>query len=304
MHWRHLGPMHMHISNIADQAAGLRRLAPARPVKVMAVASGKGGVGKTTISTNLAVMLAQQGKRVMLLDADLGLANVDVMLGLNARRNLSHVIAGDASLEEVIVEGPAGIRIVPSSSGKHNMLNLDTVEHAGLIQAFGELTQNVDILLVDNAAGISDSVVTFARASHEVIIVVCDEPASLTDAYALIKVLHRYHGIDRFHILANMTGSAHEGRQLFDKLSRVTQRFLDVTLDFMGAVPYDDYLRKAVQRQQAVVEAFPRSRSSLAFRKMADKVEKWPLPQMASGQLEFFVERLIQSGRGVAEYCA
>ena len=291
--------MYMHSAEAGDQAAGLRRLARQRPVKVMAVASGKGGVGKTTVSTNLAVMLARQGRQVMLLDADLGLANVDVMLGLNARQNLSHVIAGEASLEDVIIDGPAGIRVVPSASGKHNMLKLAPTEQAGLIRAFGELTQDVDVLLVDNAAGLSDSVVTFARASHEVIVVVCDEPASLTDAYALIKVLHRYHGVDRFHILANMTSTAHEGRQLFEKLSRVTQRFLDVTLGFMGAVPQDDYLRKAVQRQQAVVEAFPRSRSALAFRKLADKTERFPPPKLASGQLEFFVERLIHAGSGM-----
>jgi flagellar biosynthesis protein FlhG len=289
-----------HTPEATDQAAGLRRLSQFRPVKVMAVASGKGGVGKTTVSANLAVMLARLGKQVMLLDADLGLANVDVMLGLNARHNLSHVIAGEATLEDVIIEGPAGIRVVPSASGKQNMLNLAATERAGLIRAFGELTHDVDILLVDNAAGISDSVVTFARASHEVIVVVCDEPASLTDAYALIKVLHRHHGVDRFHILANMTATAHDGRQLYEKLSRVTERFLDVTLGFMGAVPHDDYLRKAVQRQQAVVEAFPRSRSALAFRKMADKTDKWPLPNLASGQLEFFVERLIHAGQGVA----
>ena len=291
--------MYTHSAKANDQAAGLRRLERQRPVKVMAVASGKGGGGKTTVSANLAVMLACQGRQVMLLDADLGLANVDVMLGLNARQNLSHVIAGEASLEEVIIQGPAGIRVVPSASGKHNMLNLASTEQAGLIRAFGELTQDVDVLLVDNAAGLSDSVVTFARASHEVIVVVCDEPASLTDAYALIKVLHRYHGVDRFHILANMTSTAHEGRQLFEKLSRVTQRFLDVTLGFMGAVPHDDYLRKAVQRQQAVVEAFPRSRSALAFRKLADRTERFPPPKLPSGQLEFFVERLIHAGSGM-----
>lgn len=289
--------MYTHSSDsMTDQAAGLRRMAQFRPVKVMAIASGKGGVGKTTVSVNLAIMLARQGRKVMLLDADLGLANVDVMLGLNARRNLSHVITGEATLEEIIIEGPAGIRIVPSASGKHNMLNLAAPEQAGLIHAFGGLTNDVDILLVDNAAGISGSVATFARASHEVIVVVCDEPASLTDAYALIKVLHRHHGVDRFHVLANMAATAHEGRQLYEKLSRVTQRFLDVTLGFMGVVPNDDYLRKAVQQQQAVVEAYPRSRSALAFRKMADKADKWPHPQLASGQLEFFVERLFHPG--------
>ena len=292
--------MHTHTSEVTDQAAGLRRMSQHRPVKVVAIASGKGGVGKTTVSANLAIMLARQGKKVLLLDADLGLANVDVMLGLNARLNLSHVIAGEALLEDIIIDGPAGIRVVPSASGKHNMLNLAATEQAGLIHAFGELTQDIDVLLVDNAAGISDSVVTFARASHEVIVVVCDEPASLTDAYALIKVLHRYHGVDRFHILANMTGTAHEGRQLCEKLSRVTQRFLDVNLGFMGAIPGDDYLRKAIQRQQAVVEAFPRSRSALAFRKLADKADRWPLPSLASGQVEFFVERLIHAGQDMA----
>ena len=292
--------MHNPASEMTHQAAGLQRMSRHHPVKVMAVASGKGGVGKTTVTANLAIMLAQRGKQVLLLDADLGLANVDVMLGLNPRLNLSHVIAGEAALDDVIIEGPAGIRIVPSASGRYNMLNLSAGEQAGLIRAFGEITRDVDILLVDSAAGISDSVVTFARASHEVIVVVCDEPASLTDAYALIKVLHRHHGVDRFHILANMTATAHEGRQLFDKLSRVTQRFLDVTLAFMGAVPHDDYLRKAVQRQQAVVEAYPRSRSALAFRKMADKTDKWPAPQLASGQLEFFVERLINASQDTA----
>jgi len=182
------------------------------------------------------------------------------------------------------------------------MLNLSTAEQGGLIRAFSELHDDVDVMLVDIAAGISESVITFTRAAHEVVVVVCDEPASLTDAYALIKVLNRYHGVDRFHILANMTGNAHEGRQLFDKLARVSQRFLDVTLGYMGAVPYDDYLRRAVQRQLAVVEAYPRSRSALAFRKMADRTERWPPPQVATGRLEFFVERLIRSGAVAGEY--
>jgi len=298
--------MHTHMpERVVDQAAGLRLLTGMRrPVKVIAVASGKGGVGKTSVSINLAVTLAQQGRRVMLLDADLGLANVDVLLGINARRNLSHVISGESTLGEVIVEGPAGLRIVPSASGTRSMLNLSTVEQGGLIRAFSELQDDVDVMLVDVAAGISEGVVTFTRAAHEVVVVVCDEPASLTDAYALIKVLNRYHDVDRFHILANMTGNAHEGRQLFDKLARVSQRFLDVTLGYMGAVPYDDYLRKAVQRQQAVVEAYPRSRSALAFRKMALRTERWPLPQVATGRLEFFVERLIRSGAVAGDHLA
>jgi len=145
---------------LADQAAGLRRMVQPHPVKVIAVSGGKGGVGKTSVSINLATALAQHGKEVMLMDADLGLANVDVLLGLTSRYNLSHVISGESSLAEIIVDGPAGVKIIPAASGKHNMINLTAAEHGGLIHAFGELDQGVDVLLIDTAAGISDSVVT------------------------------------------------------------------------------------------------------------------------------------------------
>jgi flagellar biosynthesis protein FlhG len=287
--------MFMHVAEkTMDQADGLRRMIQPRPVKVIAVTGGKGGIGKSSVSVNLAITLARQNRNVMLMDADFGLANVDVLLGLNSRQNISHVIAGECSLEEVVVDGPSGLKIIPSASGNNSMLNLTTVEHGGLIRAFSELTHDVDVLLIDTAAGISESVVTYTRAAHEVIVVVCDEPASLTDAYALIKVLHRYHGVYRFHVLANMTSNAYDGRNLFGKLSKVAQRFLDVSLNYMGAVPQDAYLRKAVQRQQAVVDAFPRSSSSIAFRKLANKADEWPMPELASGQMEFFIERLVQ----------
>jgi len=286
----------MHIAEkTMDQADGLRRMIHPRPVKVIAVTGGKGGVGKTNVSVNLSIALAQKKMNVMLMDADFGLANVDVLLGLSSRKNISHVISGECSLEEIAVSGPAGLRIIPSASGNNSMLNLTTLQHGGMIRAFSELTHDVDVLLVDTAAGITESVVTYARAAHEVIVVVCNEPASLTDAYALIKVLHRYHGVYRFHVLANMTSSAWEGRDLFGKLSRVAQQYLDVSLNYMGAIPQDDYLRKAVQRQQAVVEAYPRSSSSIAFGKLAKKADAWPLPEAAKGQMEFFIERLIKT---------
>jgi len=289
--------MLMHIAEkTMDQADGLRRMIQPRPVKVIAVTGGKGGIGKTNVSVNLAITLARQNRKVILMDADFGLANVDVMLGLNSRKNMSHVVSGECSLEEITVDGPAGLKIIPSASGNNSMLNLTTVEHGGLIRAFSEFTHDVDVLLVDTAAGISESVVTYARAAHEVIVVVCDEPASLTDAYALIKILHRYHGVYRFQILANMTNNAYEGRNLFGKLSKVAQRFLDVSLNYMGCIPRDDFLRKAVQRQQAVVEAFPRSSSAIEFAKLAKKADEWPMPEVATGQMEFFIERLIQPG--------
>lgn len=273
------------------------------PVRVIAVASGKGGVGKTNVSVNLGIALSTMGKDVLLMDADLGLANVDIMLGLHPQYNLSHVIKGEKSLQEVVVTGPENMRIVPAASGIQAMAELAQAEHAGVIRAFSDLQFPLDVLIIDTAAGISDSVVSFCRASQEVIVVLCDEPASITDAYALIKVLNRDHGVRRFRVVTNMVSSTQTGRELYKKILKVTDRYLDVSLDYMGAVPSDDYLRKAVQRQRAVTEAYPRSKSALAFKKLAQKADSWAMPATAGGRLEFFVERLIlasQQGIGVS----
>ncbi|MCP4041715.1 MAG: MinD/ParA family protein [Gammaproteobacteria bacterium] len=268
-----------------------------KPVRVMAVTSGKGGVGKTSVSVNLAVAMAKEGRRVMLLDADLGLANIDVLLGLSSGPNLSHVIDGQCSLEEVILEGPSQVKIIPASSGVQHMAELTSREHAGLINAFSNLAFDLDVLVIDTAAGISDSVIRFNMAAQDIVVVVCDEPASITDAYALIKLLHCEYGQDRFHILANMVRTDQEGKELYRKLVKVSDRFLSVSLDFLGGVPYDEYLRKAVQKQNAVVEAYPRSRIAVAFKKLVKNTDKWPAPDKARGHLEFFVERLIQAGQ-------
>jgi flagellar biosynthesis protein FlhG len=280
---------------MADQAEGLRRMSRPKPVRVFTVASGKGGVGKTNVSVNLATAFAQMGRKVMIMDADLGLANVDVMLGLQPTLNLSHVIKGECNLEEIILDAPGGIKVIPASSGVQNMAELTPAEHAGLIRAFSELNTDLDILIVDAAAGISDSVVSFSKAAQELIVVVCDEPASITDAYALIKLLNRDHGMRRFRVLANMAHSEKEGRELYAKLVKVTDRFLDeVVLDFLGSIPYDENLRKAVKKQRPVVDVFPGSKASQAFKEVAKRADKWPMPTAADGYLEFFVERLVQ----------
>ena len=277
-----------------DQAAGLRRMANSKPVRVIAVTGGKGGVGKSTITVNLAVALANIGRKVLILDADLGLANIDIMLGLRSNLNLHHVISGERTLEEIMLDGPAGIKVIPAASGIKEMAELSPETHAGLVHAFSEISVNIDTLIIDTAAGISDSVTSFTRASQEVVIVVCDEPASITDAYAIIKLLSREHGVFRFRVLANLAEGAQHGKEIYNKILKVTDRFLDVALDYMGYVPKDEFLRKSVKKQRAVVEAFPRSKSAQAFSTLADKAVKWPLPATASGHLEFFVERLVQ----------
>lgn len=264
------------------------------PVRVIAISGGKGGIGKTNVSVNLSIALAGLVDNVMLLDADLGLANVDVLLGLHPTHNLSDVIEEKCELQDVIIKGPAGIQIIPSSSGVAMMSQLTPLQHTGLINAFNQVANDVDILVVDTAAGISDNVVTFVRAAQEAIVVVCDEPTSITDAYALIKVLNREHGINKIRILTNMVVNDKQGRELFSKLIRATDRFLDVSLDLVGSIPYDENLRKAVQKQKSVYQAYPNSRSSIAFKTIAHRIVNWPMPKVDGSHIAFFFEKLIE----------
>lgn len=261
--------------------------------RVIAVASGKGGVGKTSVSINLAAALVNAGQRTLLLDTDLGLANVDVMLGLSPRFTLADVFAGRCELRDTVLEGPNGLMIVPAASGKRHMTELTPQQHVGLVHAFSELDVPIDTMVVDNAAGIADGVLTFCQAAQDVVVVVCDEPASVTDAYALIKVLSRERGVTRVQVLANQVQHAVEGRQLFEKLERVTSRFLDVTLSYLGAIPRDEWLRRAIQRQESVVDAFPSAPAALAFRDIARRSRQWQSPAAPRGHVEFFIERIL-----------
>lgn len=282
----------MSLSEVARQASGLASFRKPRPVRVIAVASGKGGVGKTNVSVNLGVAFAAMGRRTLLLDADLGLANVDVLLGLQARYNLSHLLSGERELEEIVISGPGGLRIVPASSGVAKLADLNRLELNGIIGAFSSLAEEVDVLIVDVAAGISPSVLQFCLAAQEILVVVCDEPSSLTDAYALVKVLARDHGARRFHTIANRVDSREHGRRLHNKLQAVCDRFLDIPLQHMGTIPEDPLLRRAVQMQTPVVTAYPSSPAARAFKELAGHADKLPEPRGMSGCIEFFLERL------------
>ena len=278
-----------------SQGSNLKRFMQRKPVKVIAVCSGKGGVGKTNVAANLAVALGSRGRNTCLLDADLSLANVDVLLGLQPRYNLSHVVNGDIDLKSTILRGPKNIRIVPAASGNFCMTDLPPAAQVGIIQAFSELTDQPEVMVVDTAAGISPKVARFVQAAQHPVVVVCDEPASLTDAYALIKVFSQNYGMTRFNIVTNQSRTAQHGRELFRKLSKVTDNFLDVVLRHLGDVPRDDYLVKAVQEQRAVVDVYPRSPAGLAFQEVAANVDALPAAREASGGIEFFLERLLMA---------
>jgi flagellar biosynthesis protein FlhG len=282
--------MHKHL----DQAAGIRKMNQNKPVRTIAITSGKGGAGKTNLSVNLAIALGQTGQRVAILDADMGLANVDILLGVYPKFNLSHVLSGEKALADIILEGPAGIKVIPGASGIQKMAELSPTEQAAMIRAFSEIDQDIDVLIVDTAAGISASVVNFARACQEIFVVVCDEPTSLTDAYAFIKLLNRDYKLADFHVITNMVKTIEQGQALFQKLTKVTDHYLDVTLRHIGVVPYDQNLGKSVQKQTPVVVAFPDTKATIAVKDIAIKINRMPLKSSAGSFIEFFVERMIR----------
>jgi flagellar biosynthesis protein FlhG len=265
-----------------------------QPVRVIAVASGKGGVGKTTVAVNIAVALAEQGRRVALLDADLGLANVDVMLGLDAGLNLSDLIAGHCALPEILLPAPGGIWVVPGASGDLDMASLSAQGRAGLVNAFNVLGDHLDVLLVDTAAGLAASVLDFCTAAHQIVLVIGDDPASLADAQALMRALRQRSATARIHILANMAESPDDGRALFARIARETDDLLDARIDFLGTLTYDPDIRRSAKHQEPLLLSYPHGASARTLRALARQLEDWPVPRDATGRLEFFVERVLE----------
>ncbi len=186
------------------------------------------------------------------------------------------------------------MKIVPASRGVSNMARLDEAQNAAVINAFSTLPYDIDTLFVDTAAGMSNTMLTFCEAAREIMIVVCDEPTSLSDALATIRVLNNDHDVHRFRVIANKVESSQQGLNLYNRLVRSAEKSMDILLDFIGSIPMDIQLQKSICEQSAVVDAYPRARSSLAFKKIASKIKHWPKPDSPDGRIEFFVERLIK----------
>ncbi len=261
---------------------------------VLSVTSGKGGVGKTNISVNLACCLARAGKKVVLLDADLGLANVDVVLGLAPSFNLFHLFHEGATLSDVLMDTPYGFKILPASSGISEMLSLNPGQKVTLLEAMDEMEDAVDFLIVDTGAGISDNVMYFNLASQERLIIMTPEPTSLTDAYALIKVMQQNHGVNDFRVLVNMASDDKAALDIFRRLYKACDHFLaGVSLDYVGMIPRDAAVRKAVISQKPFSVMDPKSPAARAIFEVSQTIRTWNVPQQLDGNIKFFWKRLL-----------
>ena len=234
-----------------------RKPAAHRATRVIAVTSGKGGVGKTNLSVNLAIALGQAGHRVVLLEGDLGLANVDVVMGIEPEFTLEHVLKGERELADIVVAGTPNVRIVPGASGIRALANLTEEQCRSLVEGLEEIAQDADFLLIDTAAGIADDVVTFLRCAHEVLLVTTPDPTAITDAYALLKVLGRDASCPALHLVVNHVASGGEAGDISKRILDAAKRFLQVSVDYWGFLPADPNLAEAVRRQVPAFVAYP-----------------------------------------------
>ncbi|MEJ6773546.1 MAG: MinD/ParA family protein [Porticoccaceae bacterium] len=271
-----------------------------RPTQIIGIASGKGGVGKTTVSVNLAVMLASLGKKVMIFDADLGLANAQLALGCRTPFNFSHVLSGEKTLDEIIVEGPSGVKLVPGASGMQHMASLNEAETAGIIQSFSDVDEDLDYFIVDLAAGLSDTVMTFMRACQHRFIVLKNEPSSIADAYGTIKVMIQEHQLDNISLIPNGVASQNEGERLYGSINSVIQNFLGSRVDYLHSITQDEMVLRSIKAGQPLVSFAPSSIASRDFRALAKVVTSLESDIPMNGGLQFFVERLAMQQQSIA----
>lgn len=271
-------------------------LADQQGIRVISVTSGKGGVGKSNVVSNLAIALSAQGKKVLLIDADLGLGNLDVLLGLSPVYNLNHVLNGDKSVLDILIDGPAGIKIIPAGTGVQELTSLGQHEKLKLLDELDMLEEQFDILIIDTEAGISENVTYFTVAAQEIFVVVTPEPTSITDAYALIKLLATRYSEHHFKVLVNMAKDSEDALEVFRKLANVAGRFLDISLDYLGCVVKDEKVVDAVKRQKAVTELFPDSEAAQCFNTIAKRVIENKRQTRVKGNIQFFFRRMLDAG--------
>lgn len=279
------------LQNDSRYARRVRVSAPR--TRVISITSGKGGVGKTTIVANTALQLGREGKRVLVLDGDLGMANVDIMFNVRPKRTIHDVVSGGARVADILVDVAPNVTLIAGGSGVFDLQNLSVFEKQIILDQVGELGPMFDIMLIDTAPGIDDNVLYLNSAAQEICVVVTPDPASVADAYALIKVLNQRYRENRFSVVCNQVKDEADGKRLFEKLNTVAHRFLYVSLDYRVSIPNDPNLRQATRAQQLVTLAFPDTTASNGMRKLAQKFKGYESAQECKGSLQFFWEQLL-----------
>ena len=294
-----------HAARPTDQAGTLRAMNRGasgetldcpKATRVFAITSGKGGVGKTAVVANLAVLLARMGKRVLILDADLGLANIDVVFGLAPGHNLNHFFTGEQPLEAILTDGPEGIKILPAGSGVQRFTRLDSEQKLRLLEALDGMNNDFDFVLIDTEAGISENVTYFNTAAHEILVVTTPEPTAITDAYALMKLLSNQYHEKHFNLIVNFIKTEEEALDVYRKLTMVANRYLDIAIDYIGSIPRDKLMVEAIRRQQVLVQLFPDSKTTGAFEALARTIMQEPQTIEPKGSIQFFWKRLLEFG--------
>lgn len=263
-------------------------------IRVISVTSGKGGVGKSNVVANLAMAMSRLGNKVLIIDADLGLGNINVLLGLRPAFTLNDVLNGEKSLAEIIVTGPGGIRLIPAGSGMQKYTRLSREERLRLLNELDNLEEEFDTFIIDTESGISDNVVYFASASQEIVMVASPEPTSIADCYALIKLLATNHGERHFKVLINMAYDADEALKSYHRLASVVGRFLDISLDYLGCVVRDEMLVDSVKRQKAVYDLYPDSAASRCFSLLARRICQTPSRNGQKGNIQFMFRKFFK----------
>lgn len=288
---------------MTDQAQGLRELASKSygPTKVIAVTSGKGGVGKSNMVINLGIALAKLRRRVLIVDVDLGLANIETLLGISCDYNVQHVVDGQKRLEDIIVPGASGIRIIPGSSGISRLADLSSKKRKEFIEHFGRLQGTVDVILVDTMAGISKNVVGFAVAADEVLLVTTPEPTAVLDAYAMVKTIFHRQRNANIKLLVNMVSDERQARQTAHRIESVVKQFLNRRVRTVGYVPLDQHVREAVMKSRALMELYPNSPAAKSVQTVAARLVDFRVP-LEEGRKRGFLERLVAAfGTGSAQ---
>lgn len=285
-----------------DQASTLRQLIKNRPrmrsvatkpLRVISVTSGKGGVGKTNVVANLSIALQKMGHRVLILDGDFGLSNLNIVMGLEAQHTISDVLSGSKTMKEIIIRGPHGVHLIPASSGVLKMTELTHSERNMMMEYLESIPMTFDILLIDTGAGIHSDVAYLNAAANEVIVVVTPEPTSIADAYALMKIMSQNYGVKRFKLLANRILSEKEAFSVYQNLLTVSDRFLNIRIEYLGYVLEDEKLAQSVRMRKVLIEAWPSAPASICFENLSKSLMANALEPTLTGNVQFFWKTLL-----------